>query len=241
MTSFRWKRKIGATVSKTASKVFEENSQDDVDIDIASGDVDWLCLVQRPKVMRLEDAAAKSQRLVQEGVTLAESERYWEASHKWDEALQLTPLDEKIYEMKAQAYMQLNEVLPALNAAKRAVELNALWWTAHETLGRTHLGLGEVRMAIKCFCRAIHLYPACEELWEEDLKWAVSLLTKRTAVQNEIRQQLATWEQPRIVELDSEEGRAVDVRRGSEPSADGDDVNATTLNCLPANYVVMRD
>jgi len=45
--------------------------------------------------------------------------------------------------------MQLNEVLPALNAAKHAVELNALWWTAHQTLGRTHLGLGEVRMVTK--------------------------------------------------------------------------------------------
>ena len=48
-----------------------------------------------------------------------------------------------------QAYMQLNELLPALNAAMRAVELNALWWTAHQTLGRTHLGLGEVRMVTK--------------------------------------------------------------------------------------------
>ena len=45
--------------------------------------------------------------------------------------------------------MQLNEVLPALNAAKRASELNPLWWTVHQTLGRTHLGLGEVRMVMK--------------------------------------------------------------------------------------------
>ena len=28
--------------------------------------------------------------------------RYWEANRKWDEALQLMPSDEKIYEMKAQ-------------------------------------------------------------------------------------------------------------------------------------------
>ena len=75
MTSFGWKRKIGATVSKTASEVFEKNCRDDVDVDIASGDVDWLTLVQKKKVMRLEDATAKSQRLVQEGVTLAEAER----------------------------------------------------------------------------------------------------------------------------------------------------------------------
>jgi len=61
----------------------------------------------------------------------------------------------------------------------------------------------------------------------------------------QIRERLETLEQPRIVELDSDEGRAVDVRRrGGPPLADGDDVSdttATTLNCLPANYIVMRD
>ena len=75
MTYFGWKRKIGATVSKSASEVFETNCRDDVDVDIASGDIDWINLVQKKKVMRLKDATAKSQRLVQEGVTLAEAER----------------------------------------------------------------------------------------------------------------------------------------------------------------------
>ena len=28
--------------------------------------------------------------------------RYWEALHKWDEALQLTPNDETLHEMRAQ-------------------------------------------------------------------------------------------------------------------------------------------
>jgi len=30
------------------------------------------------------------------------SDRHWEALHKWDEALQLTPDDEKLHEMRAQ-------------------------------------------------------------------------------------------------------------------------------------------
>jgi len=33
--------------------------------------------------------------------------RYWEALHKWDEALQLTPNDEKLYEMRAQVRRSL--------------------------------------------------------------------------------------------------------------------------------------
>ena len=40
----------------------------------------------------------------------------------------------------------VNEVYPAVAAAEKAVELKPTWWVAHQTLGRAHLGLGEVRM-----------------------------------------------------------------------------------------------
>jgi len=33
--------------------------------------------------------------------------RYWEALQKWDEALQLTPSDEKLHEMKAQVNIKV--------------------------------------------------------------------------------------------------------------------------------------
>lgn len=33
--------------------------------------------------------------------------RYWEAIKRWDEAIQLTPNDEKLYEMKAQVCMNI--------------------------------------------------------------------------------------------------------------------------------------
>ena len=42
--------------------------------------------------------------------------------------------------------MELCEVFPAVQAAKKAVEFAPLWWVAHQTLGRAYLGLGEVRM-----------------------------------------------------------------------------------------------
>ena len=70
--------------------------------------------------------------------------RFWEAMKKWDEALQLTPDDSTLYEMKAQAFMQLCEVFPAVHAAQKAVNLNATWWVAYQTLGRAQLGMGEV-------------------------------------------------------------------------------------------------
>ena len=61
----------------------------------------------------------------------------------------------------------------------------------------------------------------------------------------QIRECLETLDKPRIVELESDEHRALDVRRNSLPSSEGDgdasETTAVTLNCLPANYVVMRD
>lgn len=48
--------------------------------------------------------------------------------------------------MNLQAYMALNELYPALQAAEKTTEINPLWWIGHQTLGRARLGLGEVRM-----------------------------------------------------------------------------------------------
>ena len=52
--------------------------------------------------MLLEDSRTKSKRLQEEGVLLAENERYWEAIKYWDEALQLTPDSAILHEMKSQ-------------------------------------------------------------------------------------------------------------------------------------------
>ena len=46
--------------------------------------------------------------------------------------------------------MALSEVFPALSAAQKAVQLNPLWWIGYQTLGRAHLGLGEVRTVSIC-------------------------------------------------------------------------------------------
>jgi len=42
--------------------------------------------------------------------------------------------------------MELCEVFPAVQTAKKAVELAPTWWIAHQTLGRAYLGLGEVSL-----------------------------------------------------------------------------------------------
>ncbi|XP_077863552.1 tetratricopeptide repeat protein 33-like isoform X2 [Saccoglossus kowalevskii] len=100
---------------------------------------------------------------------------YWEALRKWDEAIELTPTNAILYEIKAQALMELNEVFPAVQMAEKAVMLSPTWWVAYQTLGRTQLGLGELQMAIISFSKALHLNPSERELWEMDLKWVCDL------------------------------------------------------------------
>jgi tetratricopeptide (TPR) repeat protein len=127
----------------------------------------------------LEDCEVKSKRLKEEGNILAEEERYWEAIQRWDEAIQLTPGNAVLYELKSQALLILNELYPAVASAQKAVDLDPCWAVAQQTLGRAQLGLGEVRMALRSFEKAVHLDPLNTEVWEEDLPWARELLLKK--------------------------------------------------------------
>jgi hypothetical protein len=76
MTSFGWRRKIGSHVSKAISQQFEENSKESLDDAIANDEVDWLSLAPKRRCPQLEDSVTKSARLRQEGIVLAEAERY---------------------------------------------------------------------------------------------------------------------------------------------------------------------
>ena len=61
MTSFGWKRKLGEKVSHKKSSAFEQEAKDEDNDVIDRGDVDWLTLVPNRKIIRLEDAHAKSE------------------------------------------------------------------------------------------------------------------------------------------------------------------------------------
>ena len=110
MTSFGWKRKRPLQTKADAEWFSsagaaggegESIGEEDEEEGGESG-VDWLAAAKRRRLLLLEDGQAKSRRLKEEGALLAESERYWEAIKYWDEALQLTPGDAALYEMKAQ-------------------------------------------------------------------------------------------------------------------------------------------
>lgn len=180
--AFTWKRKVGQDVCKETVKAFNYDAYEEKD-EAPIEDV-TLHQVKRPKVIALEDKITKKKRLQDEGCILAENERYWEALKKWDEAIQMDLNDEKLYEMKAQVLLELNELFPAISAAEQAVKLNPCWWLAHQTLGRAQLGVGEVHMALKCFSKAFHIQPSDEQL-QEDITWANSLLQKSSELGHE--------------------------------------------------------
>lgn len=76
MASFGWKRKVGEKVSKTTVQQFQQDSEqvDDED-DVEKEGVDWLHVIKRRREVLLEDCAAKSKRLKDEGTLLAEEGR----------------------------------------------------------------------------------------------------------------------------------------------------------------------
>ncbi|XP_064799156.1 tetratricopeptide repeat protein 33-like isoform X1 [Oncorhynchus masou masou] len=187
MASFGWKRKVGERVCKAAVQQFEaaaeKPEEDGVD------EVDWLHAIKRRREALLEDCAAKGNRLKEEGTVLAQEGRHWEAIKRWDEAIQLTPDNPLLYEMKSQVLTILQEVFPAVQAAEMAVKLRPLWWEGWQTLGRAQLSLGEVDLAVRSFQVAVHLCPSERPLWSDDLAWARQLLQQRRTAQNQTQQE----------------------------------------------------
>ncbi|KAM5264162.1 tetratricopeptide repeat protein 33 [Ctenodactylus gundi] len=182
MASFGWKRKIGEKVSKATSQQFEAEAADEKDVG-ENEERNWLQAIKRRKEVLLEDCVKKSKQLKDEGASLAENKKYREAIQKWDEALQLTPDDATLYEMKSQVLMSLHEMFPAVHAAEMAVQRNPHSWESWQTLGRAQLGLGEIVLAIRSFQVALHIYPMNPEIWKEDLSWARTLQEQQKVAQ----------------------------------------------------------
>ena len=216
MTSFGWKKKsliLNVTKSEStnesnvATNSFERcvgtdsldaESTQNLTVGNEDTDYDWCVAFKKRKLSHhLETNEQRLTRLKDEGIKLAEHEEFWQAIGRWDDALNIIkenmlPGDtEQIYhEMKAQAFIQLHEWEPAIEAAELAIRIDPKWYSAHQTLGRAHLGIGNVLNAVKAFSRARHIRPNDEELKVTDLEWAASLLThiKLIAAGKEINQ-----------------------------------------------------
>eukprot|EP00794_Sanderia_malayensis_P005517 gene5517-6202_t len=177
--NFGWRKKANDKVQ--ASSVFNQIDNDEED-EVNLEEVDWRSLVNKGKQANQEDQTDKLQRLHDEGVTLAEEERYWEAIGRWQQALEMSPQDEKLHEMISQALMELGEIFPAVQAAEKSIKLKPTWAEAHQTLGRAQLNIGEIELALKSFQRAQHLRPDDPQLWQEDIEWTKSLIKRKDEI-----------------------------------------------------------
>jgi hypothetical protein len=114
--------------------------------------------------------------------------------------------------------------------------------------------------AIKCFSRAMHIHPCEQELWEEDLQWACSLLQKKTKLEAE-NEELNSSSKLKITEIEencenseipertehvvvksqstSKTLEPVQVEHRDYDTNDG--VQTASLNRLPSDFVRLRD
>ncbi|CAH3124160.1 unnamed protein product [Porites lobata] len=202
-TTFGWKRKCPQNLARKRAALFDESNQIPNEDESEPFEEDWRVLLVKRGVLGIEDSVLKSKRLQDEGVALAEQQRYmhWEAISRWNEAISLTPKNEKLYEMKSQVLLELHELFPAIQAAEKAVSLNPHWFVAHQTLGRAQMGFGDPEMGVKSFSKAVHLQPDDLEMWTEDLHWAWKLRDQKRQQDKEKLDSISTQHSKELSEL----------------------------------------
>ncbi|XP_045922581.1 tetratricopeptide repeat protein 33 isoform X2 [Micropterus dolomieu] len=172
MASFGWKRKVGEKVLKSVVQQFEaEAEKADDDGPSQDEDVDWLHAIKRRREVLLEDCAAKSKRLKDEGALLAEQGS--------DHSAGSVPCCEGSGDG--------SEVPPPLVGGLA----DSGPCPAQPGRGGPVLSL----QAVKSFQVAIHLCPSDRTLWQEDLAWACRLQKQHLATMEKIRQEEETKKQ----------------------------------------------
>jgi tetratricopeptide (TPR) repeat protein len=174
VSNFTWNKKAAA--KRNAASAFDRDGQED--------EGQYVAAHRQPApgpVLRLEDPEGRFKRLKAEGIALVGSEKFWQAIHLWNQALEIHCDDAAILDMKCQSLIALHEWDPAIEVGLQGVKAKPNWHAALQTLGRAHAGRGNVSEARNCFQKAVHLQPDDRELFEEDLLWSQGLYLHRKA------------------------------------------------------------
>lgn len=75
-TSFGWKRKLSQNITRKRARAFDESNQTPDDGEDEPFELDWRVLLVQRGALSIEDNVVKSKRLQDEGVTLAEQQRF---------------------------------------------------------------------------------------------------------------------------------------------------------------------
>ena len=132
---------------------------------------------QSNTVLCLEDSATLSLRYQEEGYTLAEAGRFRDAISRWQQAIDLTPQRAVLFELQAQAWIELGQAFDAVRCAEQATIIDPRWAEGHVTLARAQLNFGEIELGYASLQRAAGLAPGIDI--SKDLEWATELMAMR--------------------------------------------------------------
>jgi tetratricopeptide (TPR) repeat protein len=98
------------------------------------------------------------------GVEAAEKEDYQLALGYFNRILFLRPQNHIIYEYRAQIYLDIGEIIQAVQSIEKSIQCNPNWYVAYNTLARCQREMGELYLArsniTKSFERYVHTtYP----------------------------------------------------------------------------------
>ena len=159
-----WKRKTPSKLSNQL-KAFDDSEQ------LSDDDSFPPCEPKRPKStsQKPEESNSRQERaktIADQAISLAENEQFEKALPIFEQSLLLYP-DVKIFEMHAQVLNELGQHFAAIEACEKAYKLDPTWYVLLQTLARSQLNFGEVKLALKSVERAVHLKPDEKDLWKE--------------------------------------------------------------------------
>lgn len=100
MSNFKWKRN-SAPVKRSFASAFQGQDEDGADEeDLADRRPGGPA--KREPLLHLEDPETRFKRLKAEGAALAGEERFWQAIHTWNQALEIHGQDAGVLDMKCQ-------------------------------------------------------------------------------------------------------------------------------------------
>ena len=99
MSNFKWKKSSRVQVKRSFAAAFEDQGEDGEEE--LSGSL-AVPAAKREPLLHLEDPETRFRRLKAEGIALAGEERFWQAIHTWNQALEIHGEDAGVLDMKCQ-------------------------------------------------------------------------------------------------------------------------------------------
>ena len=106
MSNFKWKENR-APVKRSFATAFQDQDEEGGADEEELSDSSHSGPAKREPLLHLEDPETRFERLKAEGAALAGEERFWQAIHTWNQALEIHGQDAGVLDMKCQVLSNL--------------------------------------------------------------------------------------------------------------------------------------